>query len=1011
MAQVAGFAELEALLNEFVVTTDNQRKKQIESVLEGLKNSPEAWKQALMMLNQSNNPYILFFACSVLEETLRSKWSSLVGSNDHLTVRKFIVDYLSTIAAKNAQPFVVTKICAVLVHIAKNDFPAQYSNYFNDISQFLSNPATVQLGVLLIKLTSEEFTVARDIPSQRKNEIKAALSQQVPYLLSRIVEILDALYNQNVAVSGSDVRSNFDKNQPALYLVRDCFETILHLFSWIPLNEILQPAQLDTIFKYIQLNDATSLLAFECVNEVMSKNYVPKQFEQFLLQIFTQVFILLQKVTAVDLSKLNSDFVQKFTLFTSLFVSNHLKRVENNPNFAVQDFLALLFKYTLMQPSLEGFLDCLDIWSVFIDYLKAQDESNTSTKSKYTGGFIMICLELLRKSTFRYNATQLNMLAEEESDSFESEVDEQIGNCVKLIGQIADLYADEVLAQLVPMIVEFISKIKTVHQANETDAKSILKDGATALRTLSVIGNHFADTIRTKYQAGESIMKLLMETLAFTQQQQIFRFGMNGIRLIAEMLGTFRAFTPWLAALSALLRESNFPGGVSTMNGIVSGLLDFIIAVQDPAVPSDISQAAAILFKSIASTVRPGNIASFPKIEQLLQNAYQLTGALSIEVQEQLYVALSLVILLPFPNVAKEAQNWPLRAQQFKSLLDPVLLPFGQLCKSPGFSEQGFNHPNSIALVTRTLRIVTAIFSEFKGESSNIGTESKSILQSATVEFLQLTASLFSIYLSNYLVLEQILNLFVNVFDSMGAIIDANFVQQTIMMFSQTIFNQLPAICASKDLNGIIVACKFEQILSLVVQKPSAPINDILTLAIGRIGPIVLAPTCIAVEIRSNYFQLLHDIVLHQWNKIDAALPAIMQAFATSFTLQDIEEVRRVIKMLDELNQKRKLFGSPKFRETMTMPIAAQILTILVSKSHDLLREHLATLLYNLVEPNPAAFFNQVLPHVLQNDTALAPEQKQRLLGGFSRETDAPTFAQNVNNFISDYYYFGKGGK
>lgn len=44
----------------------------------------------------------------------------------------------------------------------------------------------------------------------------------------------------------------------------------------------------------------------------------------------------------------------------------------------------------------------------------------------------------------------------------------------------------------------------------------------------------------------------------------------------------------------------------------------------------------------------------------------------------------------------------------------------------------------------------------------------------------------------------------------------------------------------------------------------------------------------------------------------------------------------------------------------MTMPIAAQILTILVSKSHDLLREHLATLLYNLVEPNPAAFFNQV---------------------------------------------------
>eukprot|EP00029_Vermamoeba_vermiformis_P007825 TRINITY_DN3490_c0_g1_i1.p1 TRINITY_DN3490_c0_g1~~TRINITY_DN3490_c0_g1_i1.p1 ORF type:complete len:555 (+),score=109.39 TRINITY_DN3490_c0_g1_i1:159-1667(+) len=502
-----------------------------------------------------------------------------------------------------------------------------------------------------------------------------------------------------------------------------------------------------------------------------------------------------------------------------------------------------------------------------------------------------------------------------------------------------------------------------------------------------------------------------METLAFTQQQQIFRYGVNGIRLVAEMFGTFRAFTPWLAALSTLLRESNFPGGVAMMNNIVSGLLDFIIVVQDAAVPSDISLAAAILFKSIANTVRPGNIASFPKIEHLLQNSYQITGALGIEVQEQLYVALSLVILLPFPNVAKDAQNWPLRGQQFKALLDQVLVPFTQLCKSPGFTEQGFNHPNSISLITRTLRIVTAVFSEFKGESSNIGTESKSILQSSTVEFLQLTASLFSIYLSNYPVLELILNLFVNVFDSMGSILDANFVQQTIMMFSQTLFNQLPAICASKDLNGIIVACKFEQILSLVVQKPSAPINDILNLAIGRIGPIVLAPTCIAVEVRSNYFQLLHDIVLNQWSKIDGALPAVMQAFATCFTLQDIEEVRRVIKMLEELNQKRKLFSSSKFRETTTAPLAAQILSILVSKSHDLLREHLTGLLYQLVEPNPAAFFNEVLPRVLQNDATLTPEQKQKLLVSFSKETDSPTFTQNVNNFIADYYYFGKGGK
>ena len=55
------------------------------------------------------------------------------------------------------------------------------------------------------------------------------------------------------------------------------------------------------------------------------------------------------------------------------------------------------------------------------------------------------------------------------------------------------------------------------------------------------------------------------------------------------------------------------------------------------------------------------------------------------------------------------------------------------------------------------------------------------IVNTNKILFCRLTASLFSIYLSNYPVLELILNLFVNVFDAMGSIIDNNFLQQTIM--------------------------------------------------------------------------------------------------------------------------------------------------------------------------------------------------------------------------------------
>jgi hypothetical protein len=39
------------------------------------------------------------------------------------------------------------------------------------------------------------------------------------------------------------------------------------------------------------------ILAMNCINELLSKNCVPIEFEDFLLQMFQQTFYLLQKLT------------------------------------------------------------------------------------------------------------------------------------------------------------------------------------------------------------------------------------------------------------------------------------------------------------------------------------------------------------------------------------------------------------------------------------------------------------------------------------------------------------------------------------------------------------------------------------------------------------------------------------------------------------------------------------------------------------------------------------------
>ncbi len=93
-----------------------------------------------------------------------------------------------------------------------------------------------------------------------------------------------------------------------------------HLFSWIPLSTTITPSLLSTIFHFagfgcdplIQSNTGGSpggsfnagassqslgVLAMCCINELLAKNCVPAEFEDFLLQMFQQTFYLLQRLT------------------------------------------------------------------------------------------------------------------------------------------------------------------------------------------------------------------------------------------------------------------------------------------------------------------------------------------------------------------------------------------------------------------------------------------------------------------------------------------------------------------------------------------------------------------------------------------------------------------------------------------------------------------------------------------------------------------------------------------
>ena len=180
------------------------------------------------------------------------------------------------------------------------------------------------LGLSLLTTASEELATPKTalILSSRRLELLTLMSQQAPIIITTLIEILDAAFKPHPQI-GKDTPLYFE--QVSLQIQPEvCVQTLnclSHVFSWIPLSTLMTPSILETIFHYACLgcysnNDPSEYsgtlgsLAMDCVNELLIKNCVPREFDVFLMKFFDQSFALLRMLTGTNEStqKKKKDF-------------------------------------------------------------------------------------------------------------------------------------------------------------------------------------------------------------------------------------------------------------------------------------------------------------------------------------------------------------------------------------------------------------------------------------------------------------------------------------------------------------------------------------------------------------------------------------------------------------------------------------------------------------------------------------------------------------------------------
>ncbi|XP_068003430.1 exportin-6 isoform X1 [Melanerpes formicivorus] len=1123
-SEEASLRALESLMTEFFHNcTSNERKREIEELLNNFAQQIGAWRFCLYFLSSTRNDYVMMYSLTVFENLINKMWLG-VPSQDKMEIRSCLPKLL--LAQHKTLPyFIRNKLCKVIVDIGRQDWPMFYHDFFTNILQLIQSPATTPLGLIMLKTTSEELACPReDLCVARKEELRKLLLEQVQTVLGLLTGILESIWDKHSVTAATpppsptsgesgELLSGLLQSPGAAKLLSQpvpalegeseqvcslALECLAHLFSWIPLSSSITPSLLTAVFHFARFGCAArgrkprapngpaappaperarlGVLAMACVNELMAKNCVPLEFEEYLLRVFQHAFYLLQKITREHnahsvrsrLEELDESYIEKFTDFLRLFVSVHLRRIEAYSQFPVVEFLALLFKYTFHQPTHEGYFSCLDIWTLFLDYLTSKIKSRLADReavlSRYEDALVLLLTEVLNRIQFRYNQAQLEELDDETlDDDQQTEWQRYLRQSLEVVAKVMELLPTHAFSTLFPVLQEnlevylglqqFVVTSGTGPRLNitaENDCRRLhcsLRDLSSLLQAVGRLAEYFTgDVFAARFNDALTVVERLVKVTLYGSQIKLYNIETavpsvlkpDLIDVHAQSLAALQAYAHWLAQFYGEVQRHSPQQFVS----LISTTLEAITPLISCKVQEKLLLSACHLLVSLATTVRPVFLISIPALQKLFTRVTEPSAQrLPDKAQVLVCRALSNLLLLPWPNLPESEQQWAERSTNHASLISALTRDYRQLKPAASLHHRKLQLEDTKVLIQQTLAVLQDIVQSVSGEA----TRSRQICYQSLQESVQVSLALFPAFIHQSDVTDEMLSFFLTLFQGLRVQMGVSFTEQIIQTFLNMFTReQLAESILHEGSTGCRVVEKFLKILQVVVQEPGQVLKpflpSVISLCMEQVYPIIAERS--SPDVKAELFELLFRVLHHNWRyffkssvlaSVQRSLPeepmeneaqfsAIMQAFGQSFLQPDIHLFKQNLFYLETLNTKQKLYHKGPllgwegpdcapalqkiFRTTMLFQFINVLLQVLVHKSHDLLQEEIGIATYNMASVDFDGFYSAFLPEFLASCDGVDSNQKNVLGRNFKMDRDLPSFTQSVHRLVNDLRYY-----
>ncbi|SGZ37858.1 probable Exportin-1 [Hanseniaspora guilliermondii] len=379
---------LDQVVNTFY-TGSGEQQKQAQVVLTQFQAHPDSWQRADQILQNSNNPQSKFIALGILDKLITSKWK-ILPKEQRIGIRNFIAGMIISLCTSgNADKNLIKKSDLTLVQILKQDWPAEWPEFINEIIQSSqSSEAVCQNNLTILTLLSEEIF---DFSSEQMTQAKAMKLKTA--LTNEFKQIFNLCFN---VLSGDASKDS---------LIKTALACLLRYIQWIPPSFIFETDIINLLSKNFLTLESTRSLSLKCLTEISSldlssvignidvQNILSNYFKQSLTSInsFMPPNTNLKEIYLTSNNSTQA-FLHDFAMFLTTYLSNHRVLLEERGlSFPEEKEMNLTAHSYLIDLSRinerELFKICLDYWNSFskdlFDDMQSQI-NNSATNSSNT---------------------------------------------------------------------------------------------------------------------------------------------------------------------------------------------------------------------------------------------------------------------------------------------------------------------------------------------------------------------------------------------------------------------------------------------------------------------------------------------------------------------------------------------------------------------------------------------------------------------------------------------------